>query len=91
VSCLTIAGVGADTFSSRLRDALRIIDAVKQRAITFSGPQILMENSPLVIVSRYPVFLQDVDKNESWNLPLNKTMPTDCPPGLCYNATTREK
>ncbi len=85
------AGVGADTFSPRLRDALRIHEAVRQRSITFSGPQFLNENSPLVIVSRYPVFLQDVDEDELWNLPFNQTLPTDCPPGLCYNSTTREK
>eukprot|EP00983_Pelagomonas_calceolata_P045866 1139900-Pelagomonas_calceolata.AAC.8 len=40
---------------------------------------------------RYPVFFSDVEEEEAWNHPFNMTAPSFCPPGLCYNATSREK
>ncbi|GFH27870.1 uncharacterized protein HaLaN_26256 [Haematococcus lacustris] len=36
-----------------------------------------------------PVFIRNVSADESWSIPGGE--PTNCPPGLCYNATTRTK
>eukprot|EP00983_Pelagomonas_calceolata_P068846 1150108-Pelagomonas_calceolata.AAC.3 len=40
---------------------------------------------------RFPVFIPDVDEDEDWGNPNGMAQFAGCPPGLCYNATTREK
>ncbi|KAF5828814.1 hypothetical protein DUNSADRAFT_17012 [Dunaliella salina] len=83
--------LGYDLFQPGASEVLKILDAVKKRSLTFSGPLLLTPGGPSIIVGRYPMFIQNVTEDEGWNHPYNMTAPSSCPPGLCYNATTGEK
>ncbi len=41
-----------------------------------------------IITFQMPIFIANVSEDETWGIPYNVT---DCPPGLCYNRTTRTK
>jgi len=88
---LLAEGIGGDAFSEQTLDSLQPIESVRARRPTFAGPSVIFPDAPAFLIARYPVFFSDVEEEEAWNHPFNMTAPSFCPPGLCYNATSREK
>ena len=55
--------------------------------ILHAGPYPFGGRSKVLFI-RVPVFFSNVSEDDNWGMPWG---PTDCPPGLCYNSTTRTK
>jgi len=67
--------------------------AIRTRSTQYIGPprELDMTSDSPFICARFPVFIPDVDEDEDWGNPNGMAQFAGCPPGLCYNATTREK
>ncbi len=64
------------------------LTTIQQRRLLLNGPLNLVSGN-FGTIARVPIFIPDSSVNETFGT--SKTTPTNCPPGLCFNAQTREK